>query len=170
VPGHQLLTGLARIRRAAADGDRGSVAVFTVVFAVAVVFLTALIVDGGNAMNARERAADIAGQAARAAANDIATAALRSGAVGKNGSLPIDWTTACNLADQVVRNYGATLNGTTVSMTACPARDSGPTQAAVTVQVVTKPLIGGGILGSFTETATGTATSECGNAVRQGVC
>ncbi len=49
------------------------------VFAVAVIFLTALIVDGGNAMNARERAADIAGQAARAAANDISPATLRQG-------------------------------------------------------------------------------------------
>jgi hypothetical protein len=38
------------------------------------------------------------------------------------------------------------------------------------VQVSTKPLIGGGLLGTFTETATGTATSRCGNAVQQGVC
>jgi len=30
--------------------------------------------------------------------------------------------------------------------------------------------IGGGILGTFTETATGTATTECGNAVQQGGC
>jgi Flp pilus assembly protein TadG len=163
-----LLTGLARFRRTAADGDRGSVAVFTVVFAVAVVFLTALIVDGGNAMNARERAADIAGQAARAAADDIQTSALRAGTAGQ--SLPIDWGRACDDADQVVRQYGATLNGTTVTMSACPGPGSGPTVAAVSVQVVTQPLIGGGILGTFTESATGTATSECGNANQQGVC
>ena len=44
------------------------------------VFLTALILDGGIAMNARERAADIAGQAARAAADDIDIAALQTAA------------------------------------------------------------------------------------------
>jgi Flp pilus assembly protein TadG len=138
--------------------------VFTVVFAVAVVFLTALIVDGGNAMNARERAADIAGQAARAAADDIKPASLRSGTVS------IDWATACGDADQVVQKYGAGLSGTTVTMTSC--QQYGPAGVQVSVQVVTKPLIGGGILGTFTESAPGTATSECGNAnaVQQGVC
>ena len=57
VPGGELLSLLARARPGRArDRDRGSMAVFTVVFAMAVIFLTALIVDGGNAMNARERA------------------------------------------------------------------------------------------------------------------
>ena len=152
------------------DRDRGSVAVFTVVFAVAVIFLTALIVDGGNAMNARERAADIAGQAARAAANDISPATLRQGIPAGATGFPIDWDTACGYAQQVVEQYGASLTGTTVVMSGCPGQDSSPTQASITVQVTTKPLIGGGILGTFTETATGTATSECGNAVQQGEC
>ena len=150
-------------------GDRGSVAVFTVVFAIAVIFLTALIVDGGNAMNARERAADIAGQAARAAADDISPATLRQG-VPAGSAFPIDWNTACGYAHQIVQKYGATLTGTTVTMSACPAGNSSATQAAITVQVTTKPLIGGGILGTFTESATGTATSQCGNAVQQGAC
>ena len=159
---------LARPGRAG-DRDRGSVAVFTVVFAVAVIFLTALIVDAGNAMNARERAADIAGQAARAAAEDITPAALRQG-TAPGGAFPIDWATACGYAQRVVQRYGAGLTGTTVTMSACPAQASSQTQAAVTVQVSTKPLIGGGLLGTFTETATGTATSRCGTAVQQGVC
>jgi len=151
------------------EPDRGSVAVFTVVFAVAVIFLTALIVDGGNAMNARERAADIAGQAARAAADDISPASLRSATLAGN-ALPIDWASACGYAQQVVQKYGAGQPGATAIMSACPAPASSPTQAAITVQVTTRPLIGGGILGPFTETATGTATSECGNAVQQGAC
>ena len=67
--GAERMQALGQLRPGpAAERERGSVAVFTVVFAVAVVFLTALIVDGGIAMNARERAADIAEQAARAAA------------------------------------------------------------------------------------------------------
>src|SRR5258708_37280510 len=68
-----------------ADRERGSVAVFTVVFAIAVVFLTALILDGGVAMNAKERAASIAEQAARAAADNIDIAALRSTGVAAIG-------------------------------------------------------------------------------------
>jgi Flp pilus assembly protein TadG len=157
------------LRRTSPSGDQGSVAVFTVVFAVAVIFLVALIVDGGNAMNARERAADIAGQAARAAADDISPAALRQASPTAT-TLPIDWDSACGYAQQVVQKYGAGLAGTTVTMSACPARESSADQAAITVQVTTKPLIGGGLLGTFTETATGTATTECGNAVQQGEC
>ena len=61
-----------------AGSERGSIAVFTVVFAIAVIFLTALILDGGVAMNAKERAADIAEQAARAAAGNIDVKALRA--------------------------------------------------------------------------------------------
>lgn len=168
MPGCELLRKLARARRgnAATPGDRGSVAVFTVVFAIAVIFLTALIVDGGNAMNARERAADIAGQAARAAADDVQTTALRSGVT--TNALPIDWGTACGNAGQVVQRYGAGLPGTTVSMTACQQLNAA--EVRIVVQVVAKPLIGGGILGTFTETAPATATSECGTAVQQGVC
>jgi Flp pilus assembly protein TadG len=157
------------IRHIGRSGDQGSVAVFTVVFAVAVIFLLALIVDGGNAMNARERAADIAGQAARAAADDISPATLRSATLSGN-ALPIDWDSACGYAQQVVQKYGAGLAGTTVTMSACPGQKSSATQAAITVQITTRPLIGGGILGTFTETATGTATTECGNAVQQGGC
>ncbi|HEY4464548.1 MAG TPA: pilus assembly protein TadG-related protein [Streptosporangiaceae bacterium] len=162
-----MLSRLARARcRAVTSGDRGSVAVFTVVFAIAVIFLTALIVDGGNAMNARERAADVAGQAARAAADDVQTTALRSGVPAK--ALPIDWGTACGYASQVVQRYAAGLPGTTVSMTACQQLNLAEVQ--IVVQVVAKPLIGGSLLGTFTETAPATATSVCGNAVQQGVC
>src|ERR1035437_20119 len=51
-----------------ADSQRELIAVCPVFFAIAVIFLPALIRDGGIAMNAKERAADIAEQAARAAA------------------------------------------------------------------------------------------------------
>ena len=72
---------------------------FTVVFAVAVVFLTALILDGGMAMNAKERAADIAEQAARAAADNIDVATLRGTGVAAIGP------GACPLAGNLVAAY-----------------------------------------------------------------
>src|SRR5260370_11809677 len=62
-------------------GDRGSVALWVIIFTFAVLVLVALIVDGGQLMNAKERAADVAEQAARAAANDVNVADLRAGTV-----------------------------------------------------------------------------------------
>ncbi len=58
--------------------DRGTVALFTAIFAVFVLVLAGLLVDGGLAIHARQRAADIAEQAARAAADDIDVPYLRS--------------------------------------------------------------------------------------------
>ena len=140
-------------------GDRGSVAVFTCVFALAVVFLTALIMDGGIAMNARERAADIAGQAARAAAGDIDVGALR------NTGHAVIGPGACDLASQLVERYAATDSGgvdrvNAAQIKTCVAPVGGDT-ATVQVQIQTTSLVGG-IIGGFTESATQTATAQCG--------
>ena len=139
--------------------DQGSVAVFTVVFAIAVVAMTALIVDGGIAMNARERAADIAGQAARAAASDIDVTALRT-----TGTAQIGPGACAAASDLVARYVGVDSGGVdrvdTVTIQSCFA-PQGAEQATVQVQVVTVPLVGG-ILGGFTESATQSATAECG--------
>jgi Flp pilus assembly protein TadG len=140
-------------------GERGSIAVFTVVFAVAVVLLTALIVDGGIAMNAKERAADIAEQAARAAASDIDVAQLRTSGTVVIGS------GACGLAASLVSRYRTVDRSgvdavTGATMTACLAPVAADT-ATVEVTMTTQPLVGG-ILGGFTETARETATAQCG--------
>jgi Flp pilus assembly protein TadG len=50
---------------------------FATIFAVFVLMLAGLLVDGGLMIHARERAADIAEQAARAAADDVDVAYLR---------------------------------------------------------------------------------------------
>jgi Flp pilus assembly protein TadG len=150
----------------AAERERGSVAVFTVVFAVAVLFLTALIVDGAIAMSARERAADIAEQAARAAAGTIGIAGLRAGGTAAIGP------GACGRAASLVSAYGQQDSSgvdrvTGAAMTGCVAA-AGTETATVTVTITTQPLVGG-ILGRFTETARETATAECGIA-RGAVC
>lgn len=155
-----------QMRGAAQRHERGSVAVFSVVFAVAVVFLTALIVDGGMAMNAKERAADIAEQAARAAAGNIDIAQLRTAGVAAIGP------GACGLAANLVSAYSQQDgNGvdrvTGATMTSCVAT-AGTETATVAVTITTQPLVGG-ILGRFTETARETATAECGIA-RGAIC
>ena len=154
-----------RARRPRRPGlrDRGSVAVFTLVFAIAVVSLTALILDGGIAMNARERATDIAGQAARAAAGDIDVGALQT-----TGRAEIAQG-ACAIADQLVQRYAQLDSGgvdkvDTAIMVSCAA-PAGSEQATVIVQITTQPLVG--VLGGFTETGQESAVAECGIAQGQ---
>jgi Flp pilus assembly protein TadG len=151
-----------RLRRAAERRERGSVAVFSVVFAVAVVFLTALIVDGGIAMNAKERAADIAEQAARAAAGNIDIAQLRTAGVAAIGP------DACGFAANLVSAYSQQDSSgvdrvTGATMTSCVAA-AGTETATVAVTITIQSLVGG-ILGRFTESARETATAECGIAL-----
>lgn len=52
--------------------------VFVVIFSIAVFLLAGLLVDGGAAINARLKAADVAEQGARAAADQIDIDALRA--------------------------------------------------------------------------------------------
>ncbi len=59
-------------------GDRGSVSVYVVMLAVPFLMLAGLVVDGGGVLVAKQRAADEAEQAARAGANAIDIAVLRS--------------------------------------------------------------------------------------------
>jgi Flp pilus assembly protein TadG len=150
------MIGPRRIAGSATE-DRGSIAVFTIFFAFAVLGLLALLVDGGAAMNARERAADIAEQAARAATDDLSTASLRT-----TGTVTIDWQTACTFAGQTVTKYSANFNSvTSATMTDCkPGTDPGT--AIVSVQVTTKPVFPG--FPDITTTATQTARAECGSA------
>lgn len=62
----------------ATRAQRGSMSIFTVIFSVVVFLLAGLLVDGGAAINARLRAADVAEQAARAAADEIDVEHLRA--------------------------------------------------------------------------------------------
>jgi Flp pilus assembly protein TadG len=159
----------SRVRVALAEPERGSVAVFTVIFAIAVVFLTALILDGGIAMNARERAADIAEQAARAAADNIDVATLRNGGTAQIGP------GACPLAGNLVAAYAQGSQAgidavTSAVMDSCVAPVGadpvGAVTATVQVTITTRPIIPG-VFGSFTETAQASATAQCG--INQGV-
>jgi Flp pilus assembly protein TadG len=159
-------------RGAGQDGDRGSIAVFTAVFAFAVLLLVALLVDGGSALNARERAADIAEQAARAAATDLSTAGLRSAA----GTVTIDWADdlnnggPCAVAQRAIDAYAKDFNSvTSAQLTSC-AEGADPRTATVTVQVTAQPVISALGFSTITMTATQSATAACGNADQLEAC
>jgi|SRR5882724_10707965 len=148
------------------DAEQGSVAVFTAVFAFAVILLVALLVDGGSTLNARERAADIAEQAARAAVTDLSLASLRGG----TGDVTIDWNTACGVAQQAIDAYAKSFNSlTSAQMTSC-TEGANPRTATVTVQVTSRPLIPAPGFTTVTVTATQSATAACGNADQQEAC
>jgi Flp pilus assembly protein TadG len=147
--------------RRARRGDRGSVTVFVVFFSIAVLALASLLVDVGNAVNAQERAADVAEQAARAAANSIDLAALRG------GNVAIDTATACVNANQLIQAYASTSKiHAAMAPQGCTYQGPGPRQVTVYVSVTTTPVITT-FFGSFTMTAHETACAEFG--INQGV-
>jgi Putative Flp pilus-assembly TadE/G-like len=81
--------------------DSGTVAMFTTIFALFVMALAGLLVDGGLAIHARQRAADIAEQGARAAADDVDVNVLR-----RTGQAQItDERSACLRARRLVAMY-----------------------------------------------------------------
>ncbi|MBB5777322.1 TadE/TadG family type IV pilus assembly protein [Nonomuraea jabiensis] len=82
--------------------ERGSMSVFTVLFSVVVFLLAGLLVDGGAAINARLRAADVAEQAARAGADEIDVDQLRT--TGQTRLLGEDQV--CARADEIVAAQG----------------------------------------------------------------
>jgi hypothetical protein len=159
-------------------GDRGSVSLWVIIFTFSTIVLLTLVVDGGQLMNAKERAADVAEQAARAAANDIDIGALRS--PGGNVVIAAGACASPGPAANLVATYAA---GVGVSATipaggcaVCPADggamcanppavpNGGVATQWVTVKVVvtTSPVIPIGIFGSYQVPATGTAVLECG--------
>jgi Flp pilus assembly protein TadG len=104
--------------------ERGSMSVFTVLFSVVAFLLAGLLVDGGAAINARLRAADVAEQAARAGADEIDVDHLRT--TGETRLLGEEQV--CARADEIVAAHG----GGDVTSGACSVDEA---QVTVTVSV-----------------------------------
>jgi hypothetical protein len=90
-------------RRSVADGgsvaDCGSVALWIAVTSLAAFLMAGLVVEGGQTLAARESAAGLAGQAARAGANALAPQSLRN---GLPGDVTFDPTLAVAAANAVL--------------------------------------------------------------------
>lgn len=100
--------------------------VFVVLFSLGVFMLAGLVLDGGSAIAARQRAADVAEQAARYGADDVEVAALRS------GRLRVDEGGACARAAGVVAGAG---DG--AAMTRCGLGADGSVQVEVAIDTDT---------------------------------
>jgi len=123
--------------------EQGSVTVFVTIITVALIFMAGLVVDGGQILNARRQATNIAESAARAGAQQLDETAAR-----RDGITILNQQQAARRARVYLASSGRTGSVATTSVT-----------VTVTVRLVQPLLILGlGGLGDVTVTGTGTAT------------
>lgn len=121
---------LGRLRR----DDRGSGAAAVLIFAVLFLALAAFVIDGGLSISQRERATDIAEQAARYAAQDTDKEAVYQG-----GKPPINYEHCPQRVTQFVKRVG--LQAGDVSGSQCVGGSA--QQVQVRVQLTYRPVLTG---------------------------
>ncbi|MFB8419378.1 pilus assembly protein TadG-related protein [Streptomyces albidoflavus] len=126
--------------RAAADrrrpDDRGSGAGAVIIFALVFLTLAAFVIDGGLSISQRERAADIAEQAARYAAQDIDREALYE---DEGGPAPINYANCGARVRQFAAEMG--MNGADIAASGCVAATVD--QVEVEIQLTYDPVFTG---------------------------
>ncbi|MEV7321808.1 pilus assembly protein TadG-related protein [Streptomyces sp. NPDC093970] len=132
--------------------DRGSGAGAVIIFALVFLSLSAFVIDGGLSISKRERAADIAEQAARYAAQDIDKAALYE---NRGGAAPIIYQDC----DARVKTFAREMDmsAADVAGTHCTVAD--PQQVQVEVQLTYEPVFTGMFYGGAV-VVHGEATAE----------
>ncbi|SMQ18157.1 Putative Flp pilus-assembly TadE/G-like [Streptomyces sp. Ag82_O1-12] len=122
--------------RAARLDDRGSGAGAVIIFTLVFLSLSAFVIDGGLSISKRERAADIAEQAARYAAQDIDRDALYE---NEGGPAPINFENCNARVKAFAREMDMT--GADIGATHCVAADA--QQVQVEVQLTYSPVFSG---------------------------
>ena len=105
--------------------DAGSVAMFTAIFAIAAFALAGLLIDGGSAINERQRIYGIAESAARAGADNVDVPYLK-----ETGEVRIQVAGACRRVEDIVAQYDGE-----VELAQCDASDE---RVAVTLNKVVR--------------------------------
>ncbi|OUD03439.1 TadE/TadG family type IV pilus assembly protein [Streptomyces swartbergensis] len=116
--------------------DRGSGAGAVIIFALVFISLSAFVIDGGLSISKRERAADIAEQAARYAAQDIDREALYE---NEGGPAPINFENCDARVKAFAREMDMT--GPDIAATHCVAANAEEVQ--VEVQLTYSPVFTG---------------------------
>ena len=146
---------MTRRPRGQLPGEQGTATVLLLLLTPAVLALAGLVLDGGTALSARQRSADLAEQAARAGADRLDTSALRATGTGQLDPGAAR-TAACGYVHTV--EPGATCTATIVLAA---------TGQAVTVHVRTStPTVLLGLIGVNAFHADGSATAEAVTGVR----
>ncbi|MCF3124849.1 hypothetical protein IPZ68_34900 [Streptomyces arenae] len=131
--------------------DRGSGAGAVIIFAIVFLTLSAFVIDGGLSISKRERAADIAEQAARYAAQDLDTEGIYEGAKGA----PINYQNCGARVRAFVEEAG--LIASDVANTHCVTANA--QQVEVEVQMTYSPVFTGMFYGGDV-TVKGRAAAE----------
>ncbi|RZU16948.1 putative Flp pilus-assembly TadE/G-like protein [Streptomyces sp. BK239] len=121
-------------------GDRGSGAGAVIIFALVFLSLSAFVIDGGLSISKRERAADIAEQAARFAAQDIDREALYG---NEGGAAPINFQNCDTRVKAFAREMD--MSGSDIAATHCVAANAD--QVEVEVQLTYEPVFTGMFFG-----------------------
>jgi Flp pilus assembly protein TadG len=150
---------LKALRSRRPRGERGSFTFAVVFWALIAMMLAGLVVDGGLSITERQRAGDVAEQAARAGANDLDQNALRAGRYVLAGN-------ACTQAKAVIVASGLDASALTVCDTTGTLRlATGQVVPTVTVRIQVKyaPIfIGLVYTGDLTANAAATAHPQPG--------
>ena len=98
--------------------DRGSISLYFAIITMAALVMAGLVLDGGAALAAREKAADLATQAARSGADALTPASLRGGEPGQPQADPGAARQAVtSLLDAAGAHGTVTVSGHTVTVT-----------------------------------------------------
>lgn len=122
--------------RGARLDDRGSGAGAVIIFALVFLSLSAFVIDGGMSISKRERAADIAEQAARFAAQDVDVESLYE---NRNGAAPINYQNCGARVRAFAREMG--MSGPDIAATHCVTADADHVE--VEVQLTYAPVFTG---------------------------
>ncbi len=154
----RMRSSVRRVIRRRPRGERGSFTFAVIFWALMAMMLGGLVVDGGLALTERQRAGDIAEQAARAGADDLDPNALRNGQYQLAGD-------ACDRAKLVAASSGGEGAIVTCGQVGSLTLPNGQVVPTMTVQVqiqYTPILIGMIYSGQFIANASATAHPQPG--------
>ena len=140
--------------RARVGEDRGSISLYFAIITIATLVMAGLVLDGGAALAAREKAADLATQAARSGADALTPASLRGAPGGLQADPGAARQAVTSLLDAAGARGSVTVSGHTVTVT-------------VTVPKHTVILSAVGV-DDISQTASASATALYGGATQDG--
>ena len=114
----------ARWTRLREQSEAGFVSLYVVVITVGLLAMAGLVIDGGNALAAREQATDVAQQAARAGADALSPDSLRGSPTGLTASPAAAQVAANEVLDTAAVTGTVSVDGDNVTVTVIVHKDT----------------------------------------------
>jgi Flp pilus assembly protein TadG len=106
------------------QSEAGFVSLYVVVITVGLLAMAGLVIDGGNALAAREQATDVAQQAARAGADALSPESLRGSPTGLTASPAAAQAAANRVLDSAGVTGTVSVDGDNVTVTVVVHKDT----------------------------------------------